>query len=313
MLWLNSLNGTPRYNDDYRMLWGPTKNLRLVAGRERKREPINGAGHWSRFNSASQKLHGRIRGENRMKRETVEMMALWALVLAFALSTARNAQAQDANNPYPNMAPIEKYLMDRDAEIALARSAAPSSISGDATVVVLGKNGYETAVEGKNGFICIVERGWMNSFNSPEFWSPKTRGAECFNPPAARTVVPYTYFRTKLVLAGKSKAETKESIKTAMGKKELPALEAGAMCFMMSKDAYLTDGGGHNMAHLMFYTPLMDGAVWGANTIDDSNHVSFKFPNSPIFLTPQFLGDPEPMNNFIVPVGVWSDGTPDHM
>src|SRR5258708_38068652 len=136
------------------------------------------------------------------------------------------------------MAQIEKYLMDRDAEIGLARSAAPPSISRDATVVILRKNGYETAVEGKNGFICIVERGWMNSFNSPEFWSHKTRGAECFNPPAARTVVPYTYFRTKLVLAGISKAEIKESIKTAMKKKELPALEGGAMCDMMSKAAY---------------------------------------------------------------------------
>jgi hypothetical protein len=157
-----------------------------------------------------------------MKQETVEMMALWALALAFGLSTARNAQAQEATNPYPSIAPIETYLMDRDAEIALARSAAPSSISRDATVLILGKNGYETAVEGKNGFICIVERGWMNSFNSPEFWSPKTRGAECFNPPAARTVVPYTYFRTKLVLAGKSKAEIKKSIKTAMEKKNCP-------------------------------------------------------------------------------------------
>ena len=110
-----------------------------------------------------------------MKRETVKMMASWALALPLCMSTARNALAQDAKNPYPSMAPIEKYLMDRDAEIALARSAAPSSISRNATVVILGKNGYETAVEGKNGFICIVERGWMNSFNSPEFWSPKTQ------------------------------------------------------------------------------------------------------------------------------------------
>ncbi|HET6176223.1 MAG TPA: hypothetical protein VFE61_04765 [Candidatus Sulfotelmatobacter sp.] len=117
-----------------------------------------------------------------MKRERVVMMALWVLALALSLSTARNAQAQDVKNPYPSIASIEQYLMDRDAEIALARSAAPPSISRDATVVILEKNGYETAVEGKNGFICIVERGWMNSFNSPEFWSPKTRGAECFNP-----------------------------------------------------------------------------------------------------------------------------------
>ena len=138
-----------------------------------------------------------------MNRETVKVMAPWALALALALSTARNAQAQDAKNPYPSMVPIEKYLMDRDAEIALARSAAPPSISSDATVVILGKNGYETAVEGKNGFICIVERGWMNSFNSPEFWSPKTRGAECFNPPARANGRAVHLLQDKISLGGK--------------------------------------------------------------------------------------------------------------
>jgi hypothetical protein len=161
-----------------------------------------------------------------MKRETVKMMA-WALALALSMSTARTAQAQDAKNPYPSMAPIEKYLMDRDAEIALARSAAPSSISRNATVVILGKNGYETAIEGKNGFICIVERGWMNSFNSPEFWSPKTRGAECFNPPAARTVVPYTYFRTKLVLAENRKLRSRKVLGPRWKKKNCPFSKPG--------------------------------------------------------------------------------------
>jgi hypothetical protein len=207
------------------------------------------------------------------------------------------------------MAPLDQYLMGRDAEIALARSAAPLSISSVATVVVLGSHGYETAVEGKNGFVCIVERGWMNSFDHREFWSSKTRGAICFNPPAARTVLPYTYFRTKLILAGKSKAEIKESIKTAVEKKELPAVEAGAMCYMMSKDSYLSDAGGHDMAHLMFYTPLMDAAVWGANPIDNSNQLSMKFPGSPLFLSPQFIGDPEPIDVFIMATGMWSDGT----
>ena len=252
--------------------------------------------------------------EESMNRKIVRTITLGTCALVFlALGAARQARAADTTTPYPSMPPLDQYLMERNAEIALARSAAPPSISSDATVMVLGRHGYETAVEGKNGFVCIVERGWMNSFDSPEFWSPKTRGAECFNPPAARTVVPYTYFRTKLVLAGRSKAEIKESIKIAMGKKELPVLEAGAMCFMMSKDAYLNDGGEHNMAHLMFYTSLMDGAVWGANPIDDSNHVSFKFPHSPIFLTPQFLGKPEPMDLFVIPTGVWSDGTPNPM
>jgi hypothetical protein len=245
-----------------------------------------------------------------MKGKTVKMIALGFFALALALGGARRAQALDAKAPYPSMAPLDQYLMaDRNAEIALARSAAPPSISRDAEVVVLGPHGYETAVEGKNGFVCIVERAWMNPFDSPEFWNPKNRGPICFNPPAARTVLPITLMRTKLVLAGKSKAEVMASIKAAFEKKELPALEAGAMCYMMSKNAYLTDAGGHNLAHLMFYTPLMEGAVWGANLVDSSNEVSEPFPGSPLLLSPQFRGNPEPINVFFMGTGMWSDGT----
>jgi hypothetical protein len=190
-----------------------------------------------------------------MNRKMVKTIALGALALGVVLGTAWPAQAQAARDPYPKMAPIDEYLIgDRNAEIALARSAAPESISRDATVVVFGPHGYETAVEGKNGFVCIVERGWMNLFDNPEFWSPKVRGPICFNPPAARTVLPITYMRTKLVLAEKSKAEIKESMKAAIEKKELPVLETGAMSYMMAKQSYLsdkaiTDDGAHNLAH----------------------------------------------------------------
>ena len=60
-------------------------------------------------------------------------------------------------------------MADRNAEIALARSAAPPAISHDAKVLVLDRNGYETAVEGKNGFVCVVERAWMSGFDSTQF------------------------------------------------------------------------------------------------------------------------------------------------
>lgn len=223
------------------------------------------------------------------------------VVLAFTFSmvfAAREVRSQEAKTRYAQMAPVEEYLMaDRNAEIVLARSAAPESISHDATVLVLGRHGYETAIEGKNGFVCAVERGWMSPANAPEFWNPKIRGPVCFNPPAARSVLPSTYKRTEMVLARKTKAEIIDGNKAAFERGELPMLEPGAMSYMMSKDAYLTDDADHNLAHLMIYTPPLDAVVWGAD-----------LPKSPVMLNPQFKGV-QPIDVFIVPVGKWSDGT----
>jgi hypothetical protein len=230
-----------------------------------------------------------------MDRKIRKVTALGSSVLVIALGAISQMQAQ-SKNPYPSMAPLNQYLMkDRNAEIAMARSAAPDSISHDARVLVLGPHGYETAVEGKNGFVCVVERGWMAPFDNPEFWNPKIRGPLCFNPPAARSVLPITYKRTEMVLAGQSKVQIMEGIKI-FAKKELPALEPGGLTYMMSKEAYLTDAGDHNMAHLMFYTPLMDGGVWGAD-----------LPKSPVILNPQFAV--EGIDVFLVLTGMWSDGT----
>lgn len=231
-----------------------------------------------------------------MNRQTVKAIAMGVLTLGVILGAAWKPRAQEAEGRYPKMAPLDQYLMaDRNAEIALARSAAPDSISRDASVAVLGPHGYETAVEGKSGFVCVVERAWMNRFDSPEYWNPKNRSPICFNPAAARSVLPITYLRTNLVLAGKSKAEIRESINAAIAKKELPAVEPGAMCYMMSKNAYLTDNDGHNLAHLMFFTGIVDGAALGAD-----------LPGSPVIL---FKSDPESVSGFIVGTGMWSDGT----
>jgi hypothetical protein len=237
-----------------------------------------------------------------MNQTIVKVIASAAFALVLVLGECCQAQAQDAKERYLSMAPLEQYLMaDRNAEIALARSAAPEAISRDADVLVLGRHGYETAVKGKNGFVCVVERGWMSPFDGAggvKFWNPKLRGPVCFNPPAARSILPMTYKRTEMVLAGQSKAQMIDGIKTFI-KQELPPLEPGAMSYMMSKEQYLTDDDHHNwMAHLMSYTPLLDGAAWGAD-----------LPNSPVMLNPQFGGAPEPIDVFMVPTGRWSDRT----
>jgi len=233
-----------------------------------------------------------------MERKSMRTNALASIAVVVMFGAAWDAKAQDPKIPYPSMAPLEQYLIpDRDEEIKLARSAAPGSISGDAEVLVLGRHGYETAIKGKNGFVCAVERSWMSPFDFPQFWNPKMRGPICFNPPAARSILPLTIKRTELVLAGLSKAQIIEGIK-AFDAKELPPVEPGAMCFMMSAQGYLNDSAGHWVPHLMFYVPLTDAKSWGAD-----------LPGSPVMLNPQFQGAPEPITEFMIPVDHWSDGT----
>lgn len=241
-----------------------------------------------------------------MLKKKVAAIAITGFALLAVLGTAHHAMAQDATTPYPKMAPVEQYLMDRDAEIALARSAAPDAISRDAAVLVLTRHGYETAVEGKNGWVCWVGRGWMAMFDHPEFWSPKVRAADCLNPPAARSILPYAYKRTEMLLAGHSKQEVIAAIKSAIDKKELPALEQGYVSYMMSKSSYLTDSGDHNVPHLMFFQLAKDGAAWGAN-LTNSPVLSVNYWYISEQSYPQLKSFP-PLSVFLVGVDKWSDG-----
>ena len=231
-----------------------------------------------------------------MMGKILRRIAVRSCALIIMAGTA--CHAQDAKAPYPTMAPIEQYLMaDRNAEIALARSAAPESVSGDAEVLVLGRHGYETAVKGKNGFVCLVERGWTAGIDDPDFWNPKLRGPLCLNPQAARTYLPLTVKKTELVLAGQSKAQMSDGIKAAFDKKELPTLEPGAMCYMLSKQGYLGDGNGHWRPHVMFFVPISDAQTWGAN-----------LKGSPILASNSAQ---DRLTIFMIPVAKWSDGTAD--
>jgi hypothetical protein len=230
---------------------------------------------------------------------------LWAIgmivVMAILAEPAR-PRAEDRGATYPNLAQPEQYLMaDRKAEMALARSAAPAAISSDATVLVLTRRGYETAMEGKNGFVCLVDRSWQAPFADPEFWNPKIRAPVCLNPQAARSVLPIQHKRTELALAGLSKAEIMARITSACDKKELGPPQIGAMSYMMSKQQYLGDRFRHWQPHMMFYVPsTIKGSDWGAN-----------LPKSPVLVGAEQLpdGGREPVIIMLVPVSHWSDGS----
>jgi len=229
------------------------------------------------------------------QRKAVGILASTALA---ALSWSGPAHSQAPRTAYPEMAPAEQYrIASREDEIALARSAAPPSISGDAEVLVLGSRGYETAVKGKNGFVCFVERSWAAGFDDPEFWNPRVRAPNCFNPPAARTELPRYLERTEWVLAGTSRQQMIERTRTAVASHDFKSPEAGALSFMLSKNGYLSDdAAGPWLPHVMFFLPHGRTDDWGANK-----------EGSPVI--GQDAGSVESTVLFI-PVRSWSDGSP---
>jgi hypothetical protein len=229
----------------------------------------------------------------------VNRLRLIALSLSLvAVSLLPLLARSEATFEYSKMAPLSQYLMDQSAEIALAQTAAPLAISGSATVLVFTPHGYIVGKKGDNGFTCLVERGWMPPFDQKNFWSPQLLTPICYNAPASRTVLLYTFRRTQLALAGLSRLQILARI-TSM---TLPTPEPGSMSYMLSKEQYVGDPVGHWYPHVMFHVPKSygdsRGAIWGAD-----------LDGSPIVFDSSHHLAPEPQAILMVLVPQWSDGT----
>jgi hypothetical protein len=221
------------------------------------------------------------------------------LPILFVVATCGLAGAQEQKAAsYPAMAPMEQYrIADVQEEIALARTAAPSSIAEHAEVLVLGDRGYEVAVKGENGFVCFVERSWAADFEDSQFWNPKLRAPNCFNPPAVRSVLPQFLKRTEWVLTSASKQRVIERTRAAFASHEFAAPEAGSISFMMSKQGYLGDeAGGPWLPHVMLFVPHGQPMAWGA-----------ELAGSPILGKESSPIEPTVL---FIPVARWSDGSP---
>jgi hypothetical protein len=239
---------------------------------------------------------GRRRGLTPSLRKLGPAIVSGTCGLAFLFGATELTDGLDAKASYPSGAPLEQYRMaSRAAEIALARTAAPASIANDADVMVLGDGGYETAVKGKNGFVCLVDRSWGAQFSDPEFWNFKVRSPTCFNPAAVRTVLPAHLERTQWVMAGRSKAQMLDRTRASATANTAPA--TGSFSYMMSRQGHVSDAAGHWHPHLMFYQSRAMAAAWGAN-----------LPDSPVFAKEGGSDDP---TLFFIPVRKWSDGTVD--
>ncbi len=214
-------------------------------------------------------------------------------LLVLALSTAATSLGAQKTRD------IAPYLMaDRAAEVALALTAAPSGISANATVLVLARTGYVEAVRGTNGFTCVVMRSFAAAPDDPAFWNPHVSAPHCFNPPAARTVLPAVLAQIKWALAGATPGELKAKIKKGYATKTFPMPAAGAMTYMLSPKQRLSDADPHWMPHLMFYYDRsLKGSTFGAGGM-----------TAPIIDASG--GDPNsPMQVIYIPVRSWSDGT----
>src|SRR5260370_12163151 len=93
------------------------------------------------------------------------------------------ANAQEAKYP-----PVSEYMMAGDAEIALAKSAAPQNISDRATIEVFTPSGYQVAHQGDNGFVCMVRGGFTGAPTRTPiqlrglFYDPTTMAPLCSQP-----------------------------------------------------------------------------------------------------------------------------------
>lgn len=219
-----------------------------------------------------------------------------ALVLLLAVTALPFSARAASSEGLPTRGPISPYLMPRQAEIALARSAGPPSIAANAEVLVLTPNGFETAVKGTNGWVCIVERSWNSAFDDTEFWNPKERGPDCLNPPAARTEIPQQIQEAKWALAGLNRQQMAEETKTAFVDRSFKSPEPGAFGFMLSKEGYLNHARGPWQPHMMFFVTKDQVASYGSNVANSPTASKDRGP----YLSAMIY----------VPVPAWSDGSP---
>jgi hypothetical protein len=219
-----------------------------------------------------------------------------APMLLLAATIAPCVALATTDEGLPTRGPIAPYLMPAQAEVALARTAAPPSIAAKAAVLVLTPQGFVTAVKGTNGWVCVVERSWTSAFNDTEFWNPKERGPDCYNPPAARTEIPELMQEAKWALAGLSRQQMAQKTQAACTDQSFKPPEPGAFGFMLSKQGYLNHAHGPWRPHVMFFVPRDQVANWAANV-----------NNSPT----ESNDRSQCLSSWVyIPVPAWSDGSP---
>ena len=189
-----------------------------------------------------------------------------ALALAAALSVG-GARAQAPKYP-----PLANYMMPRDSEIALAKTAAPENIASHASIAILTSAGFTRVHDGDNGFVCVVMRGWSAPTFTPVpfrnfVYDATIRAPICFDPIAAKSVLPYYELRTTLGMAGKGPDQITEGVQAAYKTGKLPKRDAVSFDYMFSPHQMLGQGIGTWHPHMMVFVPNYVNATLGNNPL----------------------------------------------
>ncbi len=187
--------------------------------------------------------------------------------LGLLLLSMQVASVGGQSAKYPR---LSEYMMTPEAEIALARSAAPENVSAHATVKILTASGYKVAARAENGVVCMVMRGFSAPTYTPAqfreiIYDPTIRAPIYFTGPAARMAMPYYELRTELALEGKGPDQIAESVQAAYVKGDLPRRDGASFAYMWSADQNLGSGIGHWHPHMMVFCPYYENSMVGGN------------------------------------------------
>jgi hypothetical protein len=160
------------------------------------------------------------------------------------------------------LSPIAGYAGDKIAlmpealEMELALSAAPEHLRADATVLLLGKQGYFEARRGTNGFTCLVGRT-----------QPKDVAPMCYDAEGTRTIVPRIADEAAMRAKGESEDAIRKSVEEGFRSGKYKAPERPGISYMISPVQELAGPDGvvrTFVPHLMFYAPnLTDADIGG--------------------------------------------------
>src|SRR5687768_1703167 len=178
-------------------------------------------------------------------------MLRFSTLITIALFSAGDASfAQDDQAEARAARAGRRPVLPPAEEVALARSAAPRSISANARVLALTDTGYAIIAEGSSRVTCVVNRSWDKSVEP-----------HCYDPEGAATVMPIELRRNHLRHIGKSEDEISRELALglAAGKYRLPSRPA--LTYMMSARQVLYDDSGKYVGrwrpHLMIYFPSL--------------------------------------------------------